>query len=200
MIVASQLRRHYSWCFWNASFFLLCILLNWNGSQKSNLKVTWREMSKFEVWSLLASRCVTVVMHSIALTANAPLELPELKQQRCWLPVNDHRSSSPDVNALFVSTIMDPNPATATHSLMSTPDGWCRLNLVFARLTTIPHLRKAVDALAVPWIVQDLETSRTTWEVGKECRPTTLLALTNCTKNYLSLVARGTGHVYLTHI
>ena len=177
--------------------------MDWTGSQKFNLKVTWQKMSKLELWSLLASRCVTVgvvgcrrVMHSVALTANAPLELPELKQQRCWLPVNDHRSSSPpDVNALFVSRIKDRNPATATVSLMSTP-GRCRLNLVLASQTS-PHLRKAELMLkprlpvlpAVPWIVQDLETSRTTWEVGKECCPTTLLALTNCTKNDLLSVA-----------
>ena len=180
------------------SYFLIW----WIGMdhKKFNLKVTWQKMSKLELWSLLASRCVTVgvvgrrrVMHSVALTANAPLELPELKQQRCWLPVNDHRSSSPpDVNALFVSRIKDRNPATAIVSLMSTP-GRCRLNLVLASQTS-PHLRKAELMLkprlpvlpAVPWIVQDLETSRTTWEVGKECCPTTLLALTNCTKNEVS--------------
>ena len=136
------------------SSFLLFNLMDWNGSQKFNLRVTWQRISKLEFWSLLASRCVTVgvvgrrrVMHSVALTANAPLELPELKQQRCWLPVNDHRSSSPpDVNALFVSRIKDRNPATATVSLMSTP-GRCRLNLVLASQTS-PHLRKAFDAQA----------------------------------------------------
>ena len=89
-------------------------------------------------------------------------------------------------NALFVSL---HGSRSCTRPLWHPAWSWPPLSL--ARSTST-HLRKAVNAgvktkvlPAVPGIVQDLETSLTTWEVGKECCPTTLLAPTNCTKNYL---------------
>ena len=62
------------------------------------LRQSWR-CSPPLVWFCYAAG--VCVMHSVAHTANAPLELPELKQQRSWLPANDHLASSATQLSLF---------------------------------------------------------------------------------------------------
>ena len=109
-----HIRRHPRFLSWNlASYFLFQSIWMVHKIQPES------HPTKVEILSLLAFLCCVRVgvpgrrrrvMHSVALTATAPLELPELKQQRCWLPVNDHRSSSATLSLFH---FMDPDPALA---------------------------------------------------------------------------------------